>query len=151
MNCPFATKVANYQRDGNMRVDGNQGGAPNYFPNSFNGPQPDTAAAWHKESTTGDVARYETGDEDNFSQCGQFYRNVLSAQEKERLTDNIAGSLAGAQDFIIDRAISNFSAADANYGRAIRRKVDKIKAMSTSQKATSKAAPLNPPRNISKI
>ena len=23
-----------------MRVDGNQGGAPNYFPNSFGGPEP---------------------------------------------------------------------------------------------------------------
>ena len=27
--------VANYQRDGQMRVDDNGGSAPNYFPNSF--------------------------------------------------------------------------------------------------------------------
>ena len=31
--CPFA--VNNYQRDGSMRVDGNGGKNPNYFPNSF--------------------------------------------------------------------------------------------------------------------
>ena len=31
--CPFA--VANYQRDGFMRVDGNGGSSPNYWPNSF--------------------------------------------------------------------------------------------------------------------
>lgn len=28
------------QRDGPMRVDDNQEGAPNYFPNSFGGPEP---------------------------------------------------------------------------------------------------------------
>ena len=34
----FRTKVGNYQRDGPMTVDINQGGAPNYYPNSFMGP-----------------------------------------------------------------------------------------------------------------
>ena len=32
-SCPYV--VTNYQRDGHMRVDGNQEDAPNYFPNSF--------------------------------------------------------------------------------------------------------------------
>ena len=31
--CPYA--VNNYERDGQMRVDGNGGKSPNYFPNSF--------------------------------------------------------------------------------------------------------------------
>jgi len=31
--CPVTTH--NYQRDGQMRVDGNGGSDPNYFPNSF--------------------------------------------------------------------------------------------------------------------
>jgi catalase len=42
------------------------------------------------------VTRHETGNEDNFSQCGDFFRNVLTTAEKERLTDNIAGNLIGA-------------------------------------------------------
>ena len=58
------------------------------------------------------------GDEDNFSQCGEFFRKVLSAAERERLTDNIAGNLAGAQEFIRRRAIANFAAADAQYGNS---------------------------------
>src|SRR5579872_4570447 len=37
--CPFA--VNNYERDGFMRVDGNGGGNPNYFPNSFDNIKPD--------------------------------------------------------------------------------------------------------------
>jgi catalase len=116
VNCPFSTKVRNYQRDGPMRVDGNQADAPNYFPNSFGGPAPAPAATWHTEAASGDVARYETGADDNFTQCGQFFRNVLSQAEKERLTDNIAGNLVGAQEFIQQRAIANFAAADATYG-----------------------------------
>ena len=56
VNCPYAGKPRNYVRDGPMCVDGNQGngniifiliflinvsvgGAPNYYPNSFNGPK----------------------------------------------------------------------------------------------------------------
>jgi len=31
--CPYM--VNNYQRDGAMRMDGNGGSSPNYFPNSF--------------------------------------------------------------------------------------------------------------------
>lgn len=82
VNCPFATNINNYQRDGNMNVRGNQGGSPNYFPNSFEGPEPTAAAAWHADESSGPVTRYETGDEDNFSQCAIFFRRVLSQEER---------------------------------------------------------------------
>jgi catalase len=52
---------------------------PNYFPNSFSGPQADTTQAWHGDHITADVARYNTKDDDNFTQCGQFYRKVSGA------------------------------------------------------------------------
>lgn len=52
---------------------------------------------------------------------------VLSEAERERLTDNIAGNLVNAQDFLQQRAIANFAAADATYGRMIKQKVDKLK------------------------
>lgn len=53
-----------------MRVDGNMTDAPNYFPNSFSGPAAAEAghAGWHADKTSGDVARYPTGDDDNFTQ-----------------------------------------------------------------------------------
>ncbi len=152
VNCPFATKVNTYQRDGVMRVDGNGEGGPNYFPNSFSGPEPSATGAMHVYPATGDVDRYETGDEDNFSQCNTFFNKVLSAPERERLTDNIAGNLVGAQDFIQKRVISVFAAVDANYGRMVSDKVNKIKvANSRKRKASAKkAAPLNPPRSVRK-
>ena len=148
VNCPFATSVRTYQRDGTMTVDGNQGGAPNYFPNSFSGPDVSAAAAWHAEPASGDVQRYETGDEDNFTQAGVFFRKVLNPQERERLTDNIAGTLSQAQDFIQKRAIANFAAADSTYGRMISDKIEKIKNKSNPSVLNFKkaAAALSPPR-----
>jgi len=132
VNAPYNTHVLNYQRDGPARVDGNQGGAPNYFPNSFGGPQPDPSTAWHKTQISGHVGRYETGDEDNFSQVGIFYNKVLDAAARDRLTSNIAGHLAGASPFLQKRAIANFAKADPAYGKAIEDKVAKIKASKSS-------------------
>jgi catalase len=159
VNCPYASKhgVKNFQRDGVMRVDGNQSGAPNYFPNSFGGPSPALAAgaAWHAEpvarSAAETVSRYETGgnDHDNFTQCGLFYRNVLSAAERERLTDNIAGHLVAAQEFIQARAIANFAAADANYGRSIKQKVEVLR--KKQQQQSAKAAKQCPAAKLSPL
>jgi catalase len=61
VNAPRNAKNrGNYQRDGLMTVTDNQGGAPNYFPNSFNGPQ-ESNLSEHRESVfsaSGDVTRY---------------------------------------------------------------------------------------------
>lgn len=41
VNCPLSGTVHHYQRDGFSVVNGNFGSAPNYEPNSFNGPHED--------------------------------------------------------------------------------------------------------------
>jgi len=148
VNCPFATRVSTYQRDGNMAVDGNMGGTPNYFPNSFQGPQPSNNLAWHTYSTVSDVKRYETGDEDNFSQVREFYLNVLSDSERDRLTTNIANSLSAAQEFIQQRAIANFTTVDSSYGETIAKKINQIKSKHNQSLSSKSIAPLNPPRNV---
>ena len=111
--------VANYQRDGPMCYDGNQHGAPNYYPNSFSGPQDNKKYAQSRYSVSGDVARYNSADEDNFTQVGDYWRKVLNEKEKQRLVENIAGHLKDALEFIQRRAVSNFSQADPEYGRRI--------------------------------
>lgn len=143
--------VNNYQRDGPMQITANGAGAPNYFPNSFRGAQPSpTNAKWHSDSVTGQVERVDTGDEDNFSQCGEFFRNVLDAGARERLTDNIAGHICDAQPFIRDLAIRNFAAADKDYGRMIRQKVHRILAQKKLENPLTRTvvAALSPPRLI---
>ncbi len=131
-----------------MTVDGNQSGAPNYFPNSFNGPAPPDSAAWHVASASGDITRHESGHEDNFSQCRVFFNRVLSDAERERLTDNIVGSLVNAQDFLQERAIANFASVDAVYGRMVSEKLAALKQMTKKALPKSHAAPLNPPRVV---
>jgi len=123
VNCPFA-KVKNYQRDGPATFD-NQEGAPNYFPNSWNGPHDDKKFAQHSYTVSGDVQRYNTADDDNFTQVGNFWRKVLKPEERERLAQNIAGHLKNAKPFIQKRAIANFAKADPEYGRKIEEYIQK--------------------------
>ena len=53
-----------------------QNGAPNYFPNSFGGPDDDPRYSEIKAAVTGDVSRYNNADDDNFTQPGIFYRQA---------------------------------------------------------------------------
>merc|ERR1711994_576301 len=71
-----------------------------------------------------DVARWNSADEDNFTQVGIFYNAVLNEEEKFRLCDNIASHLCNAQEFLQERAINNFSAADKEYGKTIKELID---------------------------
>lgn len=77
---------------------------------------------------------------------------VLSREERERLTDNIAGDLIGAEDFIQTRAVANFTAVDASYGRMVADKLAKLKKerarAAPKSSSTSKAAVLSPPRSV---
>ena len=70
-----------------MTVDSNQEGCPNYFPNSFSGPSDDVRKYSESkfQAPSADVARFNSADEDNFTQCGIFFRDVLNADEQFRL------------------------------------------------------------------
>lgn len=148
VNAPI--KADNYQRDGPMTVSSNGAGGPNYFPNTFYGPRADTSgrATNHSDAVTGDVERVETGDEDNFSQCKQFFNRTLNAEERDRLTSNIAEHMVNASEVIRNRAIANFSSVDKTYGRMIREKVDTLIQNQGSKEMKVDVAPLNPPRKV---
>ncbi|XP_065192045.1 catalase-like [Sycon ciliatum] len=133
VNCPFATRPSNYQRDGPMAMGDNQGGAPNYYPNSFSGPRDDPKYAACPERVSGDVKKYNTADDDNFTQAGLFYRSVLNEAEKQRLVENIAGHMKDAKPFIQQRAVRNFAMADPDYGARISRLLAKYQSSSRQQ------------------
>ncbi|XP_046606982.1 catalase isoform X1 [Neodiprion virginianus] len=134
VNCPYKVISAmNYQRDGAMSFH-NQGGAPNYFPNSFSGPKECPAARTPSFHVSGDVARYND-DTDNFGQPALFWRNVLTKEERQRLVDNIVGHVKNASNFIIERAVKNFTQVDANFGKMLiegLNKVGKLKGFSAN-------------------
>lgn len=130
VNTPHV-KVANYRRDGHMRVDDNGKGAPNYWPNSFNGPKPDPYAQLNyaqagKMYHVGDVRRYETGDDDNFSQAKLFFNNVLDAEHQGRLALNLAQHIMLAQDFIQLRALAIFREVDQKLADMVKMNVDQV-------------------------
>lgn len=127
VNCPYRVSTKNYQRDGPMTFTDNQGGAPNYFPNSFEGPEENARARSLvvPEKISGDVDRYSTGEsEDNFSQCTDFWENVLKQDERNRLVRNIAGHIKAASVFIQERAIENFGKVHPDFGNKLKELLD---------------------------
>lgn len=120
VNCPYRSKIRHYERDGPMTIDGNHGGAPNYFPNSFSGPKDNKAYLESTFKVSGDVARYNSGDEDNFTQVGNFFRQTLDKEERERLVDNMASHLCNAQNFIQERVVHNYTQADPSFGSMLK-------------------------------
>ncbi|XP_029438889.1 catalase-like isoform X2 [Rhinatrema bivittatum] len=125
VNCPYKTRVANYQRDGPMCIFDNQGGAPNYYPNSFSAPENQPLVKEHSFKCSADVARYRSEDEDNVTQVRAFYTKVLKEEERKRLCENIAGHLKDAQLFIQKRAVKIFTDVHPDYGASVQALLDK--------------------------
>jgi catalase len=152
VNMACNAKVNNYQKDGPARIY-NQGGAPNYWPNSFSGPAPDASFKSHEPTTDhGEVGlpgRYNDDDDDNYSECAVMYNKVFDEGAKDRLTTNIAGHLGGAAEFIQERMIQVLKNVDPDYGQRVQ---DKIAANKNKpepeEKDDRKPAPLNPPRTV---
>jgi len=124
--CPYA--VNNYERDGFMRVDGNGGASPNYFPNSFDNIRPDESYKNVPPPADADISlgwfsRNGEGENDHYSQPGNFYRQVLSDYDKKELVKNITGAMSGIagpkKDEIINRQLCHFFRADIGLGMAI--------------------------------
>jgi catalase len=120
VNMPKNSSEANYQRDGFMRVDANGGRGPNYWPNSFNGPSPDSAFLEPPFEVSGQAARTPyRHPNDDFVQPGNLYRDVMTDYDRENLVGNIVSHLAGAQKRIQLRQTALFFKADLDYGSRV--------------------------------
>ncbi len=120
VNRPKNAPEVNYQRDGAMRIDANGGGGPNYWPNSFGGPEPDQDALEPEFEVSGPAARTPySHPNDDFVQAGNLYRNVMDDQARENLVGNIVSHLSGAQKRIQLRQTALFFKADPDYGSRV--------------------------------
>ncbi|WP_416762289.1 catalase [Roseateles sp. So40a] len=113
--CPFHA----FHRDGRMRVDGNQGRTPGYFPNSLgewsdSPEQTDPPLAIHGEAWHWD----HRVDEDYWSQPRALFE-LMSTEERQRLFDNTARAIAGASEDVRHRHIVNCAKVDADYGAGV--------------------------------
>jgi len=131
VNRPHATEAHNYGRDGYMRFDDNGGRSKNYEPNSYDGPAQSNEPLYvplEIHGLTGSHLWERHPEDDDFVQAGNLYR-VMDEEAKHRLIDNIAGQLAVvSRDDVIDRSISYFRKADADYGERLAKAVKALRA-----------------------
>lgn len=117
--CP----VHHYHKDGNMRFFQNtptENPDVYYEPNSFGGPTQDEAFAEPPLKISGDADRFNPRDGvDDYSQAGNLFR-MFDADHQARVCANIAGSMAGVPDEIVERALGHFDKIDPEYGSGIR-------------------------------
>ncbi len=120
VNSAKAAVVDNYQRDGPMHTGDNGGSNPNYYPNSFKGPQPNMAFAEPPFELKGEAARrpYDHPNSD-FVQPGDLYSKVMTEDERKRLVSNIVGHLGGAKKRIQYRQTAIFYKVDGDYGKRV--------------------------------
>jgi len=122
--CPFA--VNNYHRDGHMRLDGNAGSDPNYFPNSFDDIYLDESRkgnAWELDSNVAAYYDRNENDNDHYSQPGELYRKVMSDIDRDHLVNNIVGAMSGIsgpkRDTIIMRQLCHLFRMDMGFGMRV--------------------------------
>jgi catalase len=119
INRPKAA-VNYYQRDGFMNFSDNGGGSPNYYPNSFGGPEPDPDAGEPPFEVSGEAGRHPyTHPNDDFFQAGELYRRVMTDEDRNHLIGNITAHLGNAQKRIQLRQAAVFYKADPEYGSRV--------------------------------
>ncbi|MBC3420969.1 MULTISPECIES: catalase [unclassified Pseudomonas] len=118
VNAP-RSPVHSYQRDGAMTM-GSYGSAPNYEPNSYaDAPKQSPRHAEPALALKGAADRYDhREDNDYYSHAGALFR-LMNAEQQALLIDNIAGTLKGVSDDVVQRQLQHFFKADPAYGEGI--------------------------------
>jgi catalase len=119
-------EVNHYQRDGQMRIDGNGGDSPNYFPNSFDNIEADRnykEPAMKLDSDIVDVYDRNENDDDYYTQPGDLFRKVMNDGERNNTINNFIGAMSGIsgekREEIIQRQLSHFYKADKELALSI--------------------------------
>ncbi|MGH3567264.1 MAG: catalase [Pseudonocardia sp.] len=145
VNAP-RSPVHSYSKDGAMRYQNVSD--PVYAPNSYGGPQADTArcgepAVWHTDGEMVRTAYTMHAEDDDWGQAGTLVRHVLDDAARGRLVDNIVGHLLNAvSEPVLRRAFEYWRNVDKNLG-------DKVEAGVRAKQGEKdpKVAQANPARD----
>ncbi|NBV15654.1 catalase [Janthinobacterium sp.] len=120
--CPFHS----YHRDGQMRVDGNQGGTLGYEPNSEQewAEQPDFREPPLSLEGAADHWNHRV-DEDYYSQPRALFQLMTPAQQQV-LFENTARAISGASDQVKQRHIGNCTLCDPAYGAGVAEAIGRL-------------------------
>lgn len=78
---------------------------------------------WPYYEVSGEVAYYDNGKQDNYSQPRVFYREVLDEGGRERLINNLATTLKNCAEEIWNRAVSEFGKVDEGFGTKLAKRI----------------------------
>ena len=112
-------EVKNYQRDGQMRFDGNGGKSVYYEPNSFGGPteSPEDRQAAYPVTGVAESVVYDH--HDHYTQAGDLYR-LMTEEQRAHLVANIVGAMKPVtKEEIKLLQIGHFYKADPEYGTRV--------------------------------
>jgi catalase len=120
VNAPKSA-VRTYHLDGQMVFDSPKGTDAYYEPNSFAGPVQDSAFAEPPLRIKGDADRFNHREgNDDYKQPGDLFR-LMSDSQKEQLFHNLAATMEGIPQNIIDRQLAHFAKADPAYAEGVKR------------------------------
>jgi catalase len=119
--------VNTYMFDGQMAYE-HSGNRPVYAPNSVGRGWSDAtgpvADGWEADGAMVRSAYTLRADDDDFSQPGTLVRNVFDDAQRDRLVEQVSGSLlAGVRSPVLERALAYWKSIDAGIGRRIAEKV----------------------------
>ena len=115
--CP----MSHYHKDGHMRFFQNFANPDAYYePNSFEGPIEDADFKEPPLKISGDADRYNHREgNDDYNQPQALF-NLFDDGQKSRLFSNIAESMQGVPDDIIERQLGHFEKAHSDYAAGVR-------------------------------
>ncbi len=119
--------AAHYHKDGHMRFFDNFTENPDayYEPSSFGGPKENSEFAEPPLKISGDADRYDhrEGNDDYIQPRALF--NLFNDEQKRRLFSNIAASMDGVPDYIINKQLEHFDKVDPAYGAGVKKALGK--------------------------
>jgi catalase len=118
------TEVHSYSKEGAMRYEYNPPEVPVYAPNSVGGPAADPRRAgdggWQSDGELVRSAATLHPEDDDWGQAGTLVREVMSAEERDRLVETIAGHVGGVtRADVRDRAVQYWKNVDAEIGSRV--------------------------------
>jgi catalase len=121
VNSPKGVKEPfSFHRDGQMRVDGNQGSTLHYEPNSYGVWQESPEEMEPVQKVDGDIYRWNFRDDDDdyYTQPGKLFR-LMSPEQQKVLFENTARDMGDCDKQIKIRHIKHCFMADHAYGRGV--------------------------------
>ncbi|BCI55605.1 catalase [Mycolicibacterium litorale] len=120
-----AAEVNSYSKEGAMRHTFNAPDVPVYAPNSYGGPHADPERAgdggqWGFDGTAVRAGYVQHAEDDDFGQAGTLVREVMTAEERERLAHNIIGHASnGVTPEVLERVYQYWRNVDADLGAKV--------------------------------